>query len=82
MPTTPWCQCPVGQDDGPGLGAPVQTRTHCWKISPSMALPLPVELAQLLGQLLGPLGGSVSSSSTGQGRLPIRPEALIRGARV
>lgn len=72
----------VGQDNGPLLGLVVQALDALLKNLSLNVLPLPVELAQLLGQLLSPLGEWVSSSSPARAALPMRPAALMRGARV
>ena len=82
MPTTPWCQLRIGQQHRPLLGGPVQPLHTLPEDLALNGLPLPVQGAQLLGQLLPRSRSLVRRSSTAIWARPIRPEALIRGARV
>ena len=71
----------VGQDDGPLLGLVVQALDALLKDLPLNVLPLPVELAQLLGQFLGPLGGVGKQQLPGQGRLAHAPGGVDAGGQ-
>ena len=82
MPTTPWCHWPPASTMALRWGFSSRYRTHCWKISPSISWRSRLSSHSSSASVSARTGSRVRNSSTATSAIPIRPEALIRGASV
>ena len=82
MPTTPWCHSGSASSTAPFWGARSSRSTHCRKISPSMVCRSRFRAHSSWASCSPRSRSLVRRSSTAIWARPIRPEALIRGARV
>ena len=82
MPTTPWCHWLPASTMAPCWGFSSRRSTHCLKISPSMPCRSRFSSHSSTASSSARAGSWVRNSSTATSARPIRPEALIRGARV